>query len=38
MGDLRGKYRFPYRGFDMDVGNNSAVLRRRIDTARPAQE
>jgi hypothetical protein len=31
MGDLRGKYRFPYRGFDMDV-------RRRIDTARPAQE
>jgi hypothetical protein len=26
MDDLRGKYRFPYRGFDMDVGSNSAVL------------
>jgi hypothetical protein len=26
MDDLRGKYRFPYRGFDMDVGSSSAVL------------
>ena len=26
MDDLRGKYRIPYRGFDMDVGGNSAVL------------
>ena len=26
MDDLRGKYRVPFRGFDMDVGSNSAVL------------
>ena len=26
MNDLRGKYRLPYQGLDMDVGTNSAVL------------
>jgi hypothetical protein len=26
MGDLRGKYRVPYQGLDMDFGSNSAVL------------
>jgi hypothetical protein len=28
MDDLRGKYRIPYQGLDMDVGSNSAVLTR----------
>ena len=26
MDNLRGKYRVPYRGLDIDVGSNSAVL------------
>ena len=26
MDSLRGKYRVPYSGFDMDVGSHSAVL------------
>ena len=26
MDNLRGKNRLPYRGFDMDVGGDSAVL------------
>ena len=26
MDNLRGKYRVPYSGFDMDVGSHSAVL------------
>lgn len=26
MDDLKGKYRLPHRGFDVDVGGNSAVL------------